>query len=78
MFLSTKRVEKKNLKTVVVCGDGNCFFQAIVHQLCFNESHHQQIRQSAVKEVVKNPERYKNFVTERLDEYAASLLTIRK
>ena len=63
---------------VDVCGDGNFFFRAIAHQLCFNESHHEQIRQSAVKEVIENPERYKNFVTERLDKYVASLSTNRE
>ena len=73
MFLSTKPVEKKNLKMVDVRGDGNCFVRAIAHQLCYNESHYGQIRQSAVKEVIENPERYKNFVTEGLDEYVSSL-----
>ena len=51
-----------------VRGDGNYFFWAIAHQLRFNESHHQQIRQSAVKEVIKNPERYNNFIAEGLNE----------
>ena len=53
--------------------NGNCFVRAIAHQLCYNESHYGQIRQSAVKEVIENPERYKNFVTEGLDEYVSSL-----
>ena len=39
-------------------GDGNCFFRAIAHQLCYNESHHEQLRLSIVKEVIGNPERY--------------------
>ena len=51
---------------VDVCRHGNCFFRAIAHQLCYNESHHEQIKQSAVKEVIENPERYKNFVIEDL------------
>ena len=51
---------------VNVCRDGYCFFRAIAHQLCYNESHHEQIKQSAVKEVIENPERYKNFVIEDL------------
>ena len=59
-------------------GDGNGFFRVIAHQLCYYESHHEQIRQSAVKEVIENPERYKNFVTEGLDEYVASLSTNRE
>ena len=58
---------------VDVHGDGNCFFRAITHQLCYNEFHYEQIRHSAVKEVIENPERYKNFVTEGLDECIASL-----
>ena len=41
-----------------VGGDGNCFSRAIAHQLRYNESHHEQLRQSAVKEVIGNPERY--------------------
>ena len=48
---------KKHLKMADVRGNGNCFFRAIAHQLCYNESHHKQIRQSAVKEVIENPER---------------------
>ena len=73
-----KKSQKKILKMVDVRGDGDCFFRAIAHQLCFNESHHEQIRQSAVKEVIENPERYKNFVTDGLDEYVASLSTNRE
>ena len=61
-----------------VCGDENCFFRAIAHQLCYNEFHHEQIRQSAVKEVIGNPERYRNFVTEGLDKYVSSLSTNRE
>ena len=57
------QLKKINLKMVDVCGDGNCFFRAIAHQLCYNKSHHEQIKQSAVKEVIENPERCKNFVT---------------
>ena len=56
----------------------NCFFRAIAHQLSHNESHHEQIRQSTVKEVIENPEGYKNFVTVGLDEYVASLSTNRE
>ena len=66
-YLQTQ-LKKRNLTMLDVRGDGNCFFRAIAHQLCYNESHHKQIRQSAVKEVIENPKRYKNFVTERLDE----------
>ena len=66
---------KKNLKIVDVRGDGNYFFRAIAYQLCHNESHHERLRQSVVKEVTENSERYKNFVTEELDEYTASLST---
>ena len=61
-----------------VRGDENCFFRAIAHQLCYNEFHHEQIRQSAVKEVIENPERYRNFVTEGLDKYVSSLSTNRE
>ena len=67
------QLKKRNLKMVHVRGNGNCFFQALAHQLCYNESHHEQIRQSAVKEVIENPERYKNFATEGFDEYVSSL-----
>ena len=59
-------------------GDGNCFFRAIAHQLCYNESHHEQLRLSVVKEVIGNPERYQDFGTERLDEYISSLSTKRE
>ena len=69
---------KKNLKMVDVRRDGNYFSRAIAHQLFFNESHHEQVRQSAVKEVIENPERYENFVTEGLDEYVAILPTNRE
>ena len=67
------QLKKRNLKMVDVRGDGNCFLRAIAHQLCYNESHHEQIRQSAVKQVIENPERYKNFATEGFDEYVSSL-----
>ena len=63
---------------VDVCRDGNYFSRAIAHQLCYNESHHEQVRQSTVKEVIENPERYENFVTEGLDEYVAILPTNRE
>ena len=68
MIRSTQTIEKINLKMFDVRGDGNYFFWAIAHQLRFNESHHQQIRQSAVKEVIKNPERYNNFIAEGFNE----------
>ena len=67
-FYLQKQLEKKNLKMADVCRDGNYFSRAIAHQLYYNESHHEQVRQSAVKEVIENPERYENFVTEGLDE----------
>ena len=44
MFLSTKKVEKKNLKMVGVHGDRNCFLRAIAHQLCYNEFRYEQTR----------------------------------
>ena len=72
------QLEKRNLKIVDVRGDGNCFFRAITHQLCYNESHHEQTRQPVVKEVIENSEKYKNFITEGLDEYVSSLSTNRE
>ena len=67
------QLKKRNLKMVDVRGDGNCFFRAIALQLCYNQSNLEQIRQSAVKEVIENPERYKDFATEGLDECLSSL-----
>ena len=56
---------------VDVRGDGNCFFSGYCsgyffagYYLCYNESHHEQIRQSAVNEVIEN--RYQNFVLRHL------------
>ena len=72
------QLEKRNLKIVDVRGDGNCFLRAITHQLCYNESHHEQTRQPVVKEVIENSEKYKNFITEGLDEYVSSLSTNRE
>ena len=51
-------LKKINLKMADDGGDGNCFFRAIAHQLCYNESHHEQLRLSVVKEVIGNPERH--------------------
>ena len=74
MFLSTKRIEKKIAKWLVFVVMEIAFFELfIAPQLCFNESQHHQIRQTAVKEVIKNPEIFKDFVTEGIDEYTASL-----
>ena len=69
MFLSTKRIEKKIAKWLVFVVMEIAFFELfIAPQLCFNESQHHQIRQTAVKEVIKNPERYNNFIAEGLNE----------
>ena len=41
---------------VDVRGDENCFFSGYFFAggLCYNESHHEQVRQSAVNEVIEN------------------------
>ena len=63
-----KLLEKQNLKMVDVRRDRNWLFRAIAHQLCYNQCYHKRVRQFTVKEVIENPERYKNFVTDGLDE----------
>ena len=57
-----KQLRERNLKLVNVRGDGNCFFRAIAHQLYDDESQHQKVREEAVQEVIKNSNRYRNFV----------------
>ena len=51
---------------VDVRGDENCIFSGYFFAggLCYNESHHEQVTQSAVNEVIEN--RYQNFVLRHL------------
>ena len=66
------------MKLVNVCGDGNCFFRAIAHQLYGDESQHQKVREEAVQEVIKNSNRYRNFVAGSFDKYVSNLSTDRE
>ena len=66
------------MKLVNVCGDGNCFFRAIAHQLYGDESQHQKVREEAVQEVIKNSNRYSNFVAGSFDKYVSNLSTDRE
>ena len=54
-------------------GDGNCFFWAIAHQLYGDESQHQKVREEAAQEVIKNSNRYRNFIAGNFDKYVSNL-----
>ena len=73
-----KQLRERNLKLVNVNGDGNCFFRAIAHQLYGDESQHQMVREEAVQEVIKNSNRYRNFIAGSFDKYVSNLSTDRE
>ena len=73
-----KQLRERNLKLVNVRGDGNCFFRPIAHQLYGDESQHQKVREEAVQEVIKNSNRYRNFVAGSFDKYVSNLSTDRE
>ena len=73
-----KQLGERNLKLVDVRGDENCFFRAIAHQLYGDESKHHKVREEAVQEVIKNSNRYRNFVAGSLDEYVSNISTDRE
>ena len=69
-------LRERNLRTVEVDGDGNCFYRAVAHQYFGDPSRHDEIRRAAVEEVLRFPNRYQEFVLDRnLDEFVAELST---
>jgi hypothetical protein len=54
-----------------VSRDGNCFFHAVAHQLNRQkddfEYTHEELRESAIRELCNDPERYKEFCDEDTD-----------
>ena len=56
----------------------NCFFRVIAHQLYGDELQHQKVREEAVQEVIKNSNRYRNFVAGSFDKYVSDLSTDRE
>ena len=56
----------------------NCFFRVIAHQLYGDELQHQKVREEAVQKVIKNSNRYRNFVAGSFDKYVSDLSTDRE
>ena len=72
------KLRERNLKLVDVRGDENCFFRAIAHQLYGDESKHHKVREEAAQEVIKNSNRYRNFVAGSFDKYVSNISTDRE
>ncbi|CAF1348001.1 unnamed protein product [Rotaria magnacalcarata] len=51
-----------NLKIIKIQGDGNCFFRAISHQLCRNESNHKTIRSTTINYLIENKDKFAPFI----------------
>ena len=63
-MLLNLRLCQLGLKPVDVGGDGDCFFQAVSHQLYGDPNHHLLIRQAGVQYLCNNPERFIESNTE--------------
>ncbi|CAF2143860.1 unnamed protein product [Rotaria magnacalcarata] len=60
------------LKKVKILGDGNCFFRAISHQLCRNETNHKTIRSTTINYLIKNKDKFAPFIDDTdstIDKY---------
>ena len=71
-----KQLREKKL-AIGKCAE-NCFFRVIAHQLYGDELQHQKVREEAVQEVIKNSNRYRNFVRGSFDKYISNLSTDRE
>ena len=63
-MLLNLRLRQLGLRPVDVGGDGDCFFQAVSHQLYGDPNHHLLIRQAGVQYLCNNPERFIESNTE--------------
>ena len=65
----------RNLRTVGVPGDGNCFFHAVSHQLFGDISNQHLVRKAALDQVLSNPELYQDFLLNKDIDTFASILS---
>ena len=64
----------RNLRTVGVPGDANCFFHAVSHQLFGDISNQHLFRKAALDQVLSNPELYQDFLLNKdTDTFASTL-----
>ena len=64
-----ERIGTYGLRERKVEGDGNCQFRAVADQLYGDQSHHLQVRQTAVLQLEKDAGHYSGFVQGDFDAY---------